>query len=384
MAVTKSKSKAIENLNLCTLALLSVGNCQAFEPPENISVDVRQSSYDEKPIKADNLDSGSADRYKIDITQARIAVPFKQNYALDLNISTEHMSGSSPTAIFRGDNDQAVVAMSGATISETRNDMDLTVSHYEENQLVAVDVYYSKENDYESKGGGVHYEREINDALSFSLGLNAYADLLQPTDALIYGRIVQANKHRTVLSASLTQVINKNSLLAAGASVNRVSGFLSDPYKVLDVRPDLNTQFSWALNYRHFLTGIDSAWHLDYRYYRDQFGIRSNTLRSSLHRNFAENWSANLGIRYYRQKEADFYVPYDFELDDFEQNQSSDFRLSSFSSISSTAGLKWKGDHWSVSFKYENYVSQDQSSNGIANPALLDFQRISLGAQYKF
>jgi hypothetical protein len=46
---------------------------------------------------------------------------------------------------------------------------------------------------------------------------------------------------------------------------------------------------------------------VDYRYYRDNWDIRSNTLAIALQRYFGDRWTGELRGRYYQQSAASFY-----------------------------------------------------------------------------
>ena len=117
-------------------------------------------------------------------------------------------------------------------------------------------------------------------------------------------------------------------------NISEQSGFLSDPYKLKDVRPSDKTQIAVTNSYRHFFEDSNSALHINYRYYHDDFGISSHVVDSSWHQNFGRSLRVVPSIRYYTQSAANFFT----NIDDFakpeSQYQSSDYRLSAFGALS--------------------------------------------------
>jgi len=131
----------------------------------------------------------------------------------------------------------------------------------------------------------------------------------------------------------VTQVISKDQTLQVGYGYTRMSGYLSDPYRTKDKRPNEREQHTLSAQYRHFLNQYGGmSWHLDYRFYQDDWGVTANTISSSvwkdldvsgLHITLAPN------VRYHWQHSADFYT---LEAAPQAQNEfySDDFRLSAY------------------------------------------------------
>src|SRR5690606_15741801 len=143
----------------------------------------------------------------------------------------------------------------------------------------------------------------------------------------------------------------------------------------------------WSNAYRHFFAGPSAALHLDYRYYHDDFGIRSHTLEFNWHQNvFDGDLRVIPGLRYYSQSGADFYRP----VNDFSQSgihQSTDYRLAPYGALSGNLGLELQLAEFRLHLSLERYLADASWSLFEVeeeNPALLRFTRLSLGLDYDF
>ena len=136
-----------------------------------------------------------------------------------------------------------------------------------------------------------------------------------------------------------------------------MSGYLTDPYKVLSVvageseptageplrylyeqRPGTRAKQSiYAQGKRHLAGDVVD---LSYRYFWDDWGIRSHTV--DVH--YRWNWSGNRAfqphLRYYHQSAADFYRHSLVEGEPLAEFASGDYRLGEFQAV--TAGLKYE------------------------------------------
>ena len=129
----------------------------------------------------------------------------------------------------------------------------------------------------------------------------------------------------------ISQVISKQSLLRISANFTHSTGYLSNPYKKVFIqglgdqsslenagfnrvyyenRPDNRNQGSISLGYIQYISLLDSALHLDYRYFVDSWDISSHTFEASYHQPIAKNWMLVPHVRYYSQTDAAFYQAY--------------------------------------------------------------------------
>lgn len=380
-------SRALLALTASALALPGLSEpARADAPPTLSTASLKLSTYKEDELDASALVAGSVERYDIDIGQLRLQMPVGENYALTLNSSYESMSGASPWyTIRRGDGSTGVI-MSGATISEQRRDLSANVRRYLANGTVGVTLGGSNENDYDSLSGSLDAERHFNDNLTtVSAGIGYSSDELEPTQRIGFIRVNNADKKSRSAFVSVSQILNRDSVLQTGISIAHLSGYLSDPYKLNDNRPDSRTQIAWTTAWRRFVPAANAALQADYRFYHDNFGINSHTFDVAWYQNVGANWQVVPGVRYYSQSAADFFsqglvfggpLPY----------QSTDFRLSSYGAWSGSIKVQVELEAFTLSASAERYFADADYAwySGLESPALVDFTRLSLGIDYRF
>ncbi|MEX2132108.1 MAG: DUF3570 domain-containing protein, partial [Pseudohongiellaceae bacterium] len=164
-------------------------------------------------------------------------------------------------------------------------------------------------------------------------------------------------------------------------------GFLSDPYKLRDVRPGDKMQVAVASSMRKFFVGADAALHVNYRFYHDDFGISSHTLDMAWFQNAESRFQIVPSLRYYTQSAADFYTNVDNFLSPLDQYQSSDSRLSGYGALSGSLSLVTRLDDWTLNLSAERYIAREKySAYHVRQPgtALVQYFRLSLGVDYSF
>ena len=148
-----------------------------------------------------------------------------------------------------------------------------------------------------------------------------------------------------------TQVVNRRMIMQFNYSYADVSGYLTDPFKLLSVidnnaetqdvvyenRPDSRAQ--------HTLFGM-AKYHLEksvvdfsYRYLTDDWDIDSHTIDFKWHLFAADNSFWEPHIRFYQQSAAEFYQPYLVVGDLLPSVASADYRLGEMTTM--TLGLKY-------------------------------------------
>lgn len=380
------KSRALLALTASALALPGLsGPARADAPPTQSTASVRISNYREDDLDAAARLTGSVERYDIDIHQLRLQMPVGENYALTLGSSYESMSGASPWYTLRIGADTRVI-MSGATIHEERRDYNANLRRYLENGAFGVGIGGSNENDYDSLSVSIDGERHFNDNLTtVAAGLGYSSDELEPTQKVGYIRVLSADKKSKSAFVSVSQILNRDSLVQTGLSVSQLSGYLNDPYKLNDKRPDSRTQLAWTTAWRHFFTPANAALQADYRFYHDNFGINSHTLDLAWYQNIGDQWQVIPGVRYYTQSAADFYRQGLVFVNPLPL-QSTDFRLSSYGAWSGSLKVQWEIEAFTLSASYEQYFADADygTYDGLDSPALVDFMRMSIGADFRF
>lgn len=179
---------------------------------------------------------------------------------------------------------------------------------------LSVNALYSKEFDYRSEtvAGTFSYPFAKKNT-TFQLGFVRSWDANFP-------KIFDWTKHKNeyTFSATLTQILSKRLISQAIFSYDHAHGLLSDPYEVVQIRqgnevqnlepihPELRIRKAagWRLNYK---AGRQTALHLGFRYYWDDWKIRSFTTSISLDQHVNDYSTIGFGVRNYLQGRAFFF-----------------------------------------------------------------------------
>lgn len=368
------------------MAAMSLPAFSATQPVES-SVSAGVSNYKEADIPRRHVVGGDNRRYDIDIRQFRLLTPIGNRWSVDLGVSQETMSGASPWATVPGPDGEAGLIMSGATIEDSRTEVNLSTALYGEDRSTAVTLTSSREDDYEAKALSLAAEWTFNgDLTTLSAGASYSDDVIEPSDAALFGRVTSEERKTRSVSVGIAQVLDRLSALFAGFSITDHRGYLSDPYKLRDVRPDGRLERALNVNYRRFLPRANGAIHLDYRFFDDDWGISSHTVQSSWYQNVGNRFQIVPNLRYYSQSAADFFLPIDNFVLSTDISQSSDFRLSAYGAV--TVGLKGivQQPRWSLTMSIDRYMGGEQYglTSGSEHPARLDFTLAAVFAEFKF
>ena len=398
VVATKKTSQPISALRALTASALSISGAatsQAATQPEETKVGLRFTQYQEKDLASDRIIIGSEERYSIDVLQMNFQTPLFSNYALSSYVAYETMSGASPYRSYLNNSGQTVVEMSGASpdgIQETRLDASLGLSKYSKYSESTSTVAISQENDYESIALSYDYAIENKKRWLALLGSASVSyDTLNPTDAdLFVDRADATDETKTSISlyGGFNRVINKFSTLQMGIGVNQLNGYLSDPYRVNDLRPDSRLQTTFTTQYRRYSTLFGGAWHFDYRYYQDDWQVQAHTFDTSLWKEFSTGsieWVVAPNLRYYWQHSAEFYnLEQDPTAEEFYSN---DFRLSAYGAVTLGMDVFLHFRDFSLSVGFSQYQSDESwgqtGKEDTETPTLVDFTTFSFGLDIK-
>ncbi len=397
----KSKDGISQTLLVLTSSAMALpGLGKADVPPDKPSAGFRFSSYTESDTSAgQTLGGTSISRYDIDVLHARVVWPQSDTLAFAFDFDYETMSGATPWYVAQDPTTQeAVVVMTGASVDDTRYDMKGKGSYYIKEGRLDATLGLSTEEDYEAFYGGLGVALEFyNKHVTVDVGVSFSVDRLEPTvsENSLPGnadRIDDARKSSFGVYVGFSQVLNRFSTFQSGINYTVKTGYLTDPYKLVAVldpvtsnvntwnenRPGDRLQLAWTSRYRLFFERYQGALHLDYRFYSDNWSLDSHTIDASWYQTY-NSWTIVPGFRYYTQSEASFYEPYfstaSLQPVDF---ASSDYRLSGFDATSFRFKLERSFGVWHGIFSYEIYSSSGDS------PALVDFDVLTLGFDYKF
>jgi hypothetical protein len=236
--------------------------------------------------------------------------------------TVDMVSGASPQIASNITGKPAQI-LTGASITDRRKayDANLTRKYGALNEnTFGVSFAKSDEEDYESEAYGVNATFDFNERnTTLALGLGRRNDrVMSVTDKSLN----EARKAQEVL-VGVTQLIDRRALIQSNLTYTKLSGYLSDPYKltfslyrdggtpgvafVRDTRPRERTQWAWLTRGKRSLADVGAVVSGEYRYYRDDWGIRSHTLQGNWLQTISETWQIEAGLRYYSQSQAEFY-----------------------------------------------------------------------------
>jgi len=249
-------------------------------------------------------------------------------------------------------------------------------------------VGYSRETDYQSITADARVAQNFNsDNTTISLDLNGEFDSSFP-----FGGVPTAlsamnaqfkpvtTRHKTQLGfvLGLTEVVTRNWLMALNYSYDSQKGYEIDPYRVISVvdptsgepvstlyesRPEQRQ--TQSVFWENKLSFGPTLTDLSFRYFKDDWGISSQTVEASERLNLAPSWYVEPDVRYYHQTAANFYHAYLVSNAPLPAYASSDTRLSRFGAL--TYGVKIG---FRLSGRSELYVRGDYYSQmGDSHPA---------------
>ena len=216
--------------------------------------------------------------------------------------------------------------ISSASHADTRFYPSLGWSRENETKglTIGAGLYYSTEYDYQSFGGNLNFSKKTeNRSGEFSAKLQSYIDRISaiyPIE-LRTGLVgLNQNMGRNTFSGtfSWSQIINKSLQVMIEGEVVYQAGYLGLPFhrvyfldKPVDIEKFPSTRLKVPLGLRaNYFVGdrlILRGW---YRYYKDDWNIRSNTIQLETTFKINPFFSVTPFYRFYQQTAADYFAPY--------------------------------------------------------------------------
>ncbi len=263
----------------------------------------------------------------------------------------------------------------------------------------------SRESDYVSNGWSVNTVTDFNQKnTTLTLGLAGTDDKIK---VLYSSRAPRARKHTNDVILGVTQLLNARTSVTANVTWGRASGFLQDPYKLVqkntqifpglflpltfnESRPDYREKWVGFLGLNEAFPEAHGAVEAGYRYYHDTFGTGAHTLDLAWFQRLGEKFILRPSFRYYQQSAPSFYV---YNLDNTPivpfsgaprpqgPFYSSDFRLSALRSYTYGLKLVWNfNDRLSVDVAREQY-NMEGRDNVTPDSAYIRARIVTLGAK---
>jgi len=247
--------------------------------------------------------------------QAQVA----QHWEVRASAAVDIVTGASPELVSNVSG-RPVQTITGASVSDRRTTWDVKVARRFGEVTLGIGRAVSDENDYRSRAHGVEAKMDLNArATTVTAAYGRSADRVRSSvDATLDA---PRDTHEYLLG--LTQVLSPVALVQTTLQCSRGKGWYNDPYKLtrtfyadgdapsfaFDTRPSHRDSIAWITRYRHHVARARGTAQLDYRFYRDDWGIRAHTLEAAWSQSLGERWTLRPALRYYVQSRADFYTP---------------------------------------------------------------------------
>jgi hypothetical protein len=263
----------------------------------------------------------SGDRITVQSPLLSFQMPVGESSDLSGMMMYESISGASPLYL------STLSGASGLGVQDIRRSANGVFTNYFENFSLGVGGSFSNEDDYSSTGAVLEnriWTEDKNTVLNLSIG-GDFDNIGSTNDPALL-----ENRKTYSFLIGLTQIIDPISLAQTNLTYSSGDGYFSDPYKTYDNRPRSREEFAWLTRYVRYLEDTDSSLHLDYRFYRDTFGVNAHTFELAWYKPLGEVWIVRPNLRYYSQNRASFFSNGRFPEEAPERFFSADQRLASF------------------------------------------------------
>jgi hypothetical protein len=332
--------------------------------------------------------SESNGRMQVNIYDGAISAPIGKSMTASVSLVRDIIAGASPVYNTRDAQGNISQVLSGASptsyceksICEQRDGISGNLTKFLDMGSLSFGGGYSREHDYASKYFNSGASLDLNKKLTtLNFAASVAFDDIQPSPSGYTGLKYidpdfKAHKTSQQYLLGVSQIINKDSLMQSNMTFGYHSGYLTDPYKqvnvfgkydsngtlfdiypnsgiIQEVRPGDRFEWAWLNQYiRNFDQFNHAALHTDYRFSTNTWGINAHTFETSWYQPIKDGWMVIPRFRYYSQDQADFYQPvFDGVVNISNPNvlstlegvsaYSSDYRLAGFGTLS--GGIKF-------------------------------------------
>lgn len=330
-----------------------------------------QAAPDEGVIALKYLDyrdwQPGAERMTVRSPALYVRKPVSESLVVEGSLVYDSMSGASPL------NHNTLSGASGTGITEYRTAGDVKVTKYFGNQAVGVGAAVSSERDYLSRAASVDVRFFSEDRnRTWAFGIAGADDRIDSVNGVAQGE----TRHTLEFLVGITQVLSAGDIVQTNLTYSTGHGYYSDPYKLLDTRPDRRHTLAWLTRYNHHFPQLDATLKVAYRYLHDSFGTDAHTVELAWVQPLPRGITLTPSLRYTTQSAADFYFdppfPRGFERGAF---YTADTRLSAFGAFTPGAKVGYDiGGGWSADLKVEFYRQRSSwHLGGSGSPGLEPF-----------
>ena len=263
----------------------------------------------------------SGDRMKVTEPVLWLKTPVAEKWELSLSGIVDIVSGASPE-IVSNRTGKPVQILSGASgaITDRRRAGEVAVKRKFGDHTFSLSRSVSTEDDYTSAAAGANATIDFNERnTTLALGVGRSNDRVQST----IEPTLNARRDTRDYLLGITQLLDRNALIQSNITRSKGTGYYNDPYRltqslfrsgqfqslqlIADVRPSARAQWAWLTRFKRSLPEQKALVTAEYRYFTDDWGIRAHTLYGSWLQTVNDVWKWEAGLRYYSQRQADFY-----------------------------------------------------------------------------
>lgn len=369
MAAT-DKRNPLGGVLLAALALpgLMPQTAQAENAPEHGSLGLKYLRYqDSQP---------GLKRVGVNAYSTELLLPLGTQWSVEASAVNDAVSGASP---------RYYTTVSGASkMNDNRTAADAKLTHYRERSAFGLSVSHSAEHDYVSNAVGADASFSSDDHnTTVNVGAGLSRDKINSTNNVAQNE----RKRGQELLLGVTQALTRTDLLQVNLSYAWGKGYYSDPYKLQDNRPGERRQTVLLARWNHHFEDWGATLRSSYRFYRDDWGVRAQTMGAEWVQPLGDTFTLTPGLRYYTQSAANFYFdpggslgPDMPPLLPTGTLQTADQRLAAFGGLTVGMKLDWRfAPDWSADIKGE-YMEQrtDWRLGGKGSPGLEPFRASSM------
>jgi len=294
VAATERQSRADRaplgtGILFAALAIPGILPAQADTAPERAQISYKFLDYQ---------DSQSGwERIGVHARALSLLVPIAGEWSLEGSITSDSVSGASPA--YHSQRFRA------GQMQDQRTGRDLKVTRYFPRGTLSVGIADSRESDYVSKAffvSGSLSSEDKNTTLSAGLG--------KSSDHINVPEIGVNNEPKKVhdMMLGITQTLTPTDIVQLTVTYAEADGYLSDPYKYRDHRPDSKYQTAVLGRWNHHVSATGGTTRLSYRYYTDSFDIQAHTLTAEYVQPLPWEFTVTPIVRLHSQSAASFYL----------------------------------------------------------------------------
>ncbi len=192
---------------------------------------------------------------------------------------------------------------------------------------VGGDARYSTESDYRSLYGGLRAQLELgqkNTVIGLGVGISADTVSAAAAQGPAMPTLRCDDTHPAdpecpldvyALYGSVSQIVGKNTVVAATVDLATLRGYQSNPYRAAVVgevlvperHPTERTREAFAGSIRHYLAATGTTFIGAYRYYRDDWQVHAHAPELRIVQEVGRDVDAAVRVRYYTQDGAYFF-----------------------------------------------------------------------------